>query len=290
MKQSFASPVDASLDGWIEPTINPTHDLFGLSQNQSQTVKSLLRYPGGKSRAVKQIVGLMPKGLDSLCSPFLGGGSVELACAASGVIVHGYDAFEPLVEFWQATLEDAFLLAAEVARHHPLSRTEFYSLQKRYFTIQERFERAAAFYALNRASFSGTTLSGGMSPGHPRFTESSIERLKTFTVSNFTVGLADFRESIPKHPEAFMYLDPPYANGEKLYGERGDMHEDFDHEALAGLLRNRDGWILSYNDCQFVRELYDQHPFVPVEWAYGIANKRASNEVIILSKDYLRVW
>ncbi len=68
--------------------------------------KTPLRYPGGKSRAVKHILPLIPEDCEELCSPFLGGGSVELAVAARGTPVHAYDVFEPLVWFWNALLSD----------------------------------------------------------------------------------------------------------------------------------------------------------------------------------------
>ncbi|MYD24492.1 MAG: DNA adenine methylase [Gemmatimonadetes bacterium] len=252
-------------------------------------VKSPLRYPGGKSRAVSQIIHLLPQGLETLASPFVGGASIELAAASRGIRVYCYDAFAPLVDFWQAVLKDASHLALMAAEYHPLKRTEFYALQKRYSDIEGQFERAAAFYALNRASYSGTTLSGGMSPGHPRFTPSALSKLRSFSIDGFSVELADFQESIPAHADDFLYLDPPYANGESLYGERGDLHADFDHAALAHLLRGRDGWVLSYNDCEKVRDLYEGYTFVTPEWAYGIANKADSNEAIILSNDYVRV-
>ena len=77
----------------------------------SSIIKSPLRYPGGKSRAVTQILNLITRGIDVLCSPFLGGGSIELACASRGIAVKAYDAFEPLVNFWQYLLEDAPKLA-----------------------------------------------------------------------------------------------------------------------------------------------------------------------------------
>ncbi len=253
-------------------------------------LRSPLRYPGGKSRAVSQIVELLPQELDTLCSPFFGGGSIELACASSGVQVSGYDGFEPLVIFWQVLLEDAEALAKLVEEeYHPLTRSRFYSLQKKYFGISERSQRAATFFALNRSSYCGTTLSGGMSLGHKRFTKSAIKRLSDFGTENLTVEHADFRDSIPANPDSFLYLDPPYANGEKLYGERGDMHNNFDHDALADLIRDRDGWLLSYNDCEKVRELYPNNMFVEAEWAYGMNNTRKSNEVIVLSSDYLQV-
>ena len=283
MKENVAALTVTALEPLARAGFNREQGL--VTRYPQPDVKSPLRYPGGKSRAVRQILDLMPGGLNTLCSPFIGGGSIELACAAIGMRVHGYDAFEPLVQFWQTALDDAPLLAERVAEYYPLSRTDFYALQKGYFSISERFGRAAAFYALNRASFSGTTLSGGMSPGHPRFTQSSIERLRNFSADNLSVGLADFRESIPSHGDHFMYLDPPYANGERLYGDRGDMHEDFDHAALADLLHARNGWILSYNDSPYVRSLYRGHRFIEMEWSYGMANRRSSNEIIILSRD-----
>ncbi len=253
-------------------------------------VKSPLRYPGGKSRAVKEIYNLLPSGLDRMCSPFAGGASVELACAQQGIQVSAYDSFEPLVRFWQVLLDDAPDLARIVSDYYPLTRTEFYAIQKSFHEIENKKQQASAFYVLNRCSFSGTTLSGGMSPGHPRFTVGAIERLAAFKVNNFDVDLADFNDSIKKHDNDFLYLDPPYANGEKLYGDRGGHHANFNHQGLAKLLTNRDGWLLSYNDCEIVRDLYSNHQFLSPEWAYGMNNSKLSNEVLILSKDYTQRW
>lgn len=259
-------------------------------------IRSPLRYPGGKTRAVKHIVKLFPPELESLASPFIGGGSIELACAAQGVRVHGYDAFEPLVNFWQETIEDAAKVARLAYQYYPLAKPEFYALQKRFFELTDRTERAAAFFALNRSSYSATTLSGGMSPGHPSFTESAIERLANLRLDNLTVECADFSDSLARHADDFLYLDPPYPIGkgkEKLYGIRGDLHRGFRHAELAEILRARDGWVLSYNDCEMVRGLYHGYTFLTPEWGYSIGATSASanpvsNEVLILSKDFAR--
>ena len=129
-----------------------------------------------------------------------------------------------------------------------------------------------------------------MSPGHPRFTESAIERLANLKLDNLSVQHADFKDSLARHSDDFLYLDPPYANGgENLYGNKGDMHKDFSHMGLAEILRDRDDWVLSYNDCGMVRELYDGYKFVTPEWTYGMSNDKSSNEVLILSKDFVRV-
>lgn len=246
--------------------------------------RSPLRYPGGKTRAVKSIYSCIPQNETKLCSPFLGGASIELACTTR-MKVYGSDIFEPLIAFWHVLLTNPDLLIERVKSYYPLSKPKFYNLQKRYVNLDDEVERAAVFFVLNRASFSGTTLSGGMSPEHPRFTESAIERLQVFSTENFEVECADYRDKIPKHEDAFLYLDPPYLNGQKLYGIRGDTHRDFDHNALAGLLHKRDRWIMSYNDCDEIRKLYKNNPILSVEWIYGMSRNKKSNEILVLSKE-----
>lgn len=248
-------------------------------------IRSPLRYPGGKTRGAAEIVSMFPAGLTRLCSPFVGGGSIELMCAERGIEVAAYDGFEPLVNFWQAILFDAPAVAKVARQYLPMSPMGFSRLRQAYPRLKARHTRAGAFYALNRASFSGTTFSGGMSLGHPRFTAQGLDRLASFRVDRFNVGLADFRVTLDRHGDDFLYLDPPYPNGGKLYGTRGDRHAEFAHEDLAALLRKREGWVLSYNDTPFVRELYAGYEFRPLSWAYGMNKTRKSNEMVILSHD-----
>ncbi len=141
------------------------------------------------------------------------------------------------------------------------------------------------YYVLNRSSFSGATLSGGMSPEHPRFTPSAIERIRTFYNPNFTVRQASFEESVLQYLDLFCYLDPPYVIKSSLYGKKGNAHKDFNHEALAAILLQRKNWILSYNDCKEIRDLYNGFRIITPEWKYGMSNDKASKEVLILSDD-----
>ncbi|MFW6413800.1 MAG: DNA adenine methylase [Verrucomicrobiota bacterium] len=250
---------------------------------------SLLRYPGGKTRAVKIISRLIPADVESLCSPFFGGGSLEIFLAAKGLKVYGYDSFEPLVNFWNCVQENPGGLAERVEEYFPLPKAEFYSLQGAQHKPKDRFERAAIFYVLNRASFSGATLSGGMSPKHPRFTKSSIERLRKFHNPNFSLKTLDFKESIVKHPDMFMYLDPPYLIKNHLYGNNGSTHKNFDHQGLLTLLQQRGRWILSYNNCREICDMYADYQMLYPKWTYGMSNIKESKEVLILSHD-MQEW
>lgn len=247
--------------------------------------KSPLRYPGGKSRAVETVLKLIPESETKLVSPFMGGGSIELACASKGMKVFAYDIFEPLVTFWNELLKDPKKLVKEIRKHYPLSKEEFYKLQKKILEMKNPTQLGASFFILNRSSFSGSTLSGGMSPDHPRFTESSIQRLLDFNIKNISVSTLDFKKALVKHQNILAYCDPPYLIKNTLYGNKGDTHRGFDHQGLFEILKNRKKWILSYNDSPEIREMYKGFKIISPQWKYGMSEDKDSREVIILSPD-----
>ena len=162
---------------------------------------------GGKTQAVQSIMRYIPDSTRALCSPFLGGASLELHCAARGMRVYGYDAFYPTVAFWQVALADAAGLARTCQPYYPMTRNEFVRLQKLPMDIPKRL-LAAHFYVLNAASYSGMTWSGGYTGN--RFTQSKLTRLARFRAPNLSVDHADFADSIPLHPDAMLYCDPLY--------------------------------------------------------------------------------
>ena len=273
--------------------------------------RSPLRYPGGKSRAISQIVDkyIIPNISKSnkICSPFFGGGSIEIHLAKQGYRVYGYDAFPPLVDFWQVLLKNPNKLANATEKKLRVSHAKFNEIQENFRNRSEKLAKiktATIFYLLNRTSYSGTTLSGGMAIDldkknwwkrrNPRFNKNSIERLRNFSVKNLTVNRLDFRKSILKHKDAFVYADPPYYIGKKnLYGNQGDMQfKQKDHEDLAKILKKRRRWILSYNDTPGVGKLYRgfrKIKTLDLQWSYGMSNvksrkKKHSNEILILSQ------
>ena len=274
-------------------------------------MKTPLRYPGGKSRAVETLLGFIPDDCGELCSPFLGGGSLELALADRGVKIHGYDGFKPIVWFWQGLLKDPVRLAAmadslremknykyKKPRSEQIQKIKAKGLAKidflrfrdeiRYALRQSypfSFEAAAKVYAINRSSFSGATFSGGFSEraSYARFTDTQIEYIRNFKVDNFSVRYADFKDSIKKH-DCLLYLDPPYfleGARSKLYGDEGDMHEFFPHLSLFAELNRRDNWILSYNNCEEIRHLYRDYQIHEVSWTYGMNKSKKSSEIVI---------
>ena len=61
------------------------------------------------------------------------------------------------------------------------------------------------------------------------------------------------------------------------------MHEGFDHARLATWLRGNDRrWVLTYNDCPYIRELYKDFEIVDASWSYGMNKSKQSSEIIIV--------
>ena len=76
--------------------------LKSKSLKYKRYTKSPLRYGGGKSLAVGIIIEQFPNDIKRLISPFMGGGSVEIATAIElGIEVKAFDIFDILVNFWQ---------------------------------------------------------------------------------------------------------------------------------------------------------------------------------------------
>ena len=70
-----------------------------------------------------------------------------------------------------------------------------------------------------------------------------------------------------------------------MYGNRGDLHKGFDHEGLAKLLSKREKWILSYNESDTIKEMYEGFQFEYPEWTYGMSKDKKSREILIISND-----
>lgn len=248
---------------------------------------SPLRYAGGKSLAVGHVVAHMPDAVERVVSPFIGGGSVEIACAnALGVPVQGYDVFGVLTNYWEAQLADPRALAARIGRWRPDKPT--YAQVKERLRAHWRGERPiacplslAAHYWFNHNLSYGPGFLGWMSRIYeePARFARGLEKVRTFRCPNLRVAQGSFEETIPRHQRDFLYCDPPYyLDGDSrmfrgIYPQRNFPvhHKGFDHQRLRDLLRTHEGgFVLSYNDCRTIREWYADFRVVEVEWQYTL--------------------
>ena len=267
------------------------------SNNRVYKNISPLRYPGGKTRACKVIDSIITKyfnikNFDILVSPFFGGGSFEFYFQNKynfELIVN--DKFTPLYNFWKQIKIDKYLLCDELRKLSTITKEDFINYRKAIMDLNDNMLQQAIYYfIINRCSFSGATLSGGFSEesSKKRYTKSSINRIELLDFTNIEIYNYDFVDFINNflNDRALLFLDPPYyleKKKSKLYGNNGDMHENFNHELLFQLLTTKNNWFITYNNCEYIRNLYRDYTIIDVNWNYGMNKTKTSSEIIILS-------
>jgi DNA adenine methylase len=246
-------------------------------------LKSPLRYPGGKSRAVETIAKLIPD-FDEFREPFLGGGSVFVYVKQRYPNKKYWinDLYSELYKFWAMAQSDIEGLISKVYKwkeKYPIGKELFTFLNENHENFND-LEKAAAFFVYNRITFSGTTLSGGYSEGAftGRFTESSIKRLNDLRqiINGSLITNYDYEEVIKKEGEnVFVFLDPPYYSATKsaLYGKNGHLHKLFDHERFASTMKNcKHKWLITYDDSEYIRNLFSFANIQSWNLTYGMRN------------------
>jgi DNA adenine methylase len=246
-------------------------------------IKSPLRYPGGKSRAVNLIASLLPE-FDEFREPFLGGGSVFLHTKQKFPTKKFWinDLYLELFKFWQTAQSNIDNLLKKIYKwrqQFPVGK-ELYCFLNQNLSRFDDLEKATAFFIYNRITFSGTSLSGGYSEEafDKRFTESSIQRLKPFAevIQNTRITNLDYKELVtPDGNNVFIFLDPPYFSATKsaLYGKNGNLHKSFDHAAFAKIMETCcHKWLITYDDSPVIRKLFSFAQITPWNLTYGMRN------------------
>ena len=195
-------------------------------------IKTLLRYPGGKSKAIDLITPHV-KDYNKIISPFMGGGSLEVHWSANlGKEVVGYDIFDVLVNFWNVLLNNSEELSNRMSDIQPtdveykrikeilisLDKTQFmlkdwqtdYYKRKKSLTLDEI--TLAAYYYFNHNCSYGPGYLGWASSIYlnDKKWKDMSDKVRKFKSPKLSVFNETFDVSIAKHKNEFLYLDPPY--------------------------------------------------------------------------------
>lgn len=263
---------------------------------------SPMRYPGGKTKLLPilmEYIGKYQKDAYPFCDAFVGGGSVALEIASKYPKSHIYmnDKDYWVYSFWDIVaggetnkLSDLLKLIDE-----PVTLELFYKLRDEDTTDKLRCAYKAIFF--NRTTFSGIFKSGpiGGKEQKSKYTvdcrynagkiKNKILQCNKLLVGRTKVYNDDILDHLAKHDVlTTIYLDPPYyVKGQALYSEYMTAEE---HVKMQVALKNHYQWVLSYDDCPEVRELYSKNQIIDLAARYCINGKKnaweSKNELIIL--------
>ncbi len=259
------------------------------------TNKSPLRYPGGKTRACKKLETIMKEHFnisdyDNLISPFFGGGSFEFHIQNNYQLnIIANDKFTPLYNFWNICKNNKENLYDELSKKiDMIDKDDFTSLREQIMEEKNTLNQSIMYFIINRCSFSGATLSGGFSleASKKRFTQSSIERIRNLDLRKFNIYNLDFEDFMNTNQDTknLIFLDPPYylEKASTLYGNNGDMHDTFDHNKLYKCLTTKKNWFMTYNNCEYIKNLYKDFKIIETSWTYGMNKSKKSSEIVII--------
>ncbi len=237
-----------------------------------KSLKTPLRYPGGKSRACTKMDVYIPDLRDykEYREPFLGGGSVAIHITKKfpHLEVWVNDLYEPLYNFWRVLQDEGDALCSELQgaksrNPDPESARKLFLTAKE--TVNDIYEsnlaRGIAFYIVNKCSFSGLTESSSFSKqaSVSNFSMRGIEKLTGYSqiIKDWKITNLSYEQLLTDSKESFTYLDPPYDIKDNLYGKKGSMHNGFNHDDFAlNCDRHIGHQLVSYNSSQLVKDRF----------------------------------
>ena len=238
-----------------------------------KSLKTPLRYPGGKSRACTKLDQYIPNldGYKEYREPFLGGGSVAIHITKKypNLDVWVNDLYEPLYNFWRVLQDDGYKMFKRLqelkSRYPDRGSAKGLFLEAKDVVNdydQPNLFRACAFYVINKCSFSGLTESSSFSAqaSDSNFSMRGIEKLPGYTqiIQNWKITNLSYEQLLTDDKDVFTYLDPPYDIRSNLYGRKGSMHNGFSHDGFAADCDRFIGpQLISYNSSQLVKDRFE---------------------------------
>lgn len=263
---------------------------------------SPFRYPGGKGKmlpVLMEYIDSILKDGNSFCDAFVGGGSVALEVAnkypKSSIFLNDKD--YNIYCFWKIIADSDINKLNELLQLMTEQPTIELFYKLRGTPANSDVESAYRGIFFNRTTFSGIAYSGpiGGKDQNSKYTVDcryNFKKLKEKMLKcnkllsgRTVVSNEDFSTySLYSDASAVLYCDPPYfQKGDILYVQKMN---DEQHKILSGLLNKRSNWILSYDDCPEIRDLYKSNKIIDFAVRYSINGEKSSwqnkNELIIL--------
>ena len=266
-----------------------------------------LRYPGGKARFAPLIAGVINSNKltdGHYLEPYAGGAGVALVLLMDEVVrhIHINDADPAVAVFWRAAVRNSAELIKLVARE-PVTMDAWHHWRAVMLGEAEgtQLERGFATLFINRTNRSGI-LKGGVIGGKAQSGTYKLDArfmrdelcLRLERIGLHSGAISVYEEDAHKlllrchqflPSKSLVYLDPPYyVKGAGLY--RNSYKHD-DHAQIARLLgsgRFRRPWIVSYDNADEIRMMYDYARSITYGLNYTAQQRYTGSEVMFFSE------
>ena len=240
-----------------------------LPSSLDAPAQPFLKWAGGKSQLLSQLMPLMPERFGRYHEPFVGGGAVFFALTP----VHASlsDLNPDLVTCYRVIRDEPDALVRAL-RSHVYEKDHFYEVRSWDPAALEPVERAARFIFLNRTCFNGlhrVNKKGQFNVPFGRYTNPTIcDEVNLHRVSaslrHTEISCGGFDAVLERaRPGDFVYFDPPYqpisaTSSFTAYTSSafGPLQQEELAEVCKALDRRGCAFMLSNSNAAFIRELY----------------------------------
>lgn len=272
----------------------------------SGVISPILKWAGGKTQLLEQIIENMPSSYNNYYEPFLGGGALLFNVKPNKAFVN--DVNRQLINLYRQLKTAGNSVVEKILEMDSVlcSKEIYYEIREKYNKkiLAEEFDvDCAAFMVwINKHCFNGlyrVNKKGLFNvPYNNKLNGKSIDEKNAFAMSEYlnssdiSISCTDFEKACEGVKKGdFVYFDSPYVPESETasftsYTEGGFSKGD--HERLAVLFKKLDGIgakiMLSNNDVSFIRFLYSGYNIKSIDVKRMInrnANKRTGKEVLI---------
>lgn len=287
--------------------MQPTITQFALAPHPYKTLfkKSIsaspfLKWVGGKSQLLNDLVKYIPGNYNKYIEPFVGGGALFFNLAPNTAIIN--DSNEELMNAYKVVRDDVEGLI-DLLQTYDYEKDFYYMIRAQSPVALSEIERAARLIYLNKTCFNGlyrVNQKNEFNVPMGRYSNPTIcneEKLiaASKALQNTTIECGDYKKVLTKYASKgdLIYIDPPYHpissysdfkryTKESFYQEDQIILRDFIYE-----LKEKGCFVIASNShCDFILDLYKDFDIKVVNakrQINKIAERRNSvNEVIIL--------
>lgn len=260
-------------------------------------VRPVLKWAGGKSRSLPDILRALPERIDTYYEPFVGGAAVFFALASAKRFRRAVlsDRNEELVEVYRGlktSVEDVI----EVLHGYRYDRDEYYRIRALSPSALSPAERAARIIFLNKTGYNGLYRVNSRGQFNvpfgrymnPTFCDPDNLRAASAAFRRVRLEVSDFEKTCREADRGdAVYFDPPYDPVSKTASFTAYHKNAFgrpEHERLADtferLSKRGVSVVLSNSDTPFTRKLFSGWHVTKIAVSRPISSKASARGAV----------
>lgn len=201
----------------VNAALSDESDVVNSTRDETLSCRPLLKWAGGKTQLLREIIPKMPKVYRRYIEPFVGGGAVFFAAQPKNGIIA--DSNPELVNLYCSVAVDVEGVIAQL-RCYVNTEEVFYATRALDITKLSNVEAAARTIFLNRTCFNGlyrVNKAGQFNVPfgwykNPKIIDEDSLRAASTLLSNTAIICGDYKDVLRDNAQAgdFIFLDPPY--------------------------------------------------------------------------------